>query len=522
MNEPFDQELSRALKDGVGGPAAGLEFTPAMQRRVLERIRAEAAAPQPVRTAPVIPRPLVWTAVAAAAFALALRLPLGGGMGGTAGKESAPISGSSTGASPQMNKPPAAPAVPAVPAPAPAAAAETAKAAASYDTAPAGAAAVAADAARTPSQTPAPQPAKTEQPAEEKGVTGFAMPGQPAADAPVTQSPGAGAAMARAGQPEAMTLAPESHALGAQSTAKSMAAPAETLRLAAAGNQTLELTQSELRSRDAAGAVRWTLPLERADLIAVAPDGRAAVGAGPKVCVVSAAGAVERIVEAAHGVGGLAWSAGGNLAVAGPEGVTVWQEGRPLYQVATAGALQVAFAPDGALAVLSRDSAGPRLALFGPDGARLMEASPALAGYSLAFTSDGTLAVANGQAFDRAGKAVWQAPMPRAAGAVAVGSLIVAWDSSTAAGLKGPGGTEAWRLSWPGGGGIVRAVADPAGRYVALLGVTDAGGQILVLDVGGNAVLTEKLPAPPIDVAFTGSGLLIAGQGGVTARALPK
>lgn len=82
MTEPFDAELSRAVKESAAKSLQGFEFTPEMRAKVLARIQAEESeeppkpAVQPVRRlhpAPLL-RPLSWAALAAAAVLIAVNM----------------------------------------------------------------------------------------------------------------------------------------------------------------------------------------------------------------------------------------------------------------------------------------------------------------------------------------------------------------------------------------------------------------------------------------------------------------
>lgn len=496
MNEPFDVEISRALKESAVKSLEGWEFTPALRTRVMDQIRAEAAAdaapasppsrrPDLVRMA----RPLALVAAAAAAVMLVVNFGLPG-----VSKKEAPATMETA-----MSAAPTAPPMP-------------------------------SNEATTTQDTKA-APAS----APEKAGAGqsFGSP-SPKAVAPVEAQRAQLAleltvpADARTDAPQAL-MAPGKSRSADPSSSFTVMATSNIGGGVSGGGAVVTLTPFSVKAVDAANATVWERPLadlNRQSVVAASADGRAAVAnGGDLLYLVNNRGDLDKTVHTGAVVEELQWSNDGRVAAAEGAKVVVYggATGDVQFTVTTHPGSQVAFASDGMLAVFESPDFR-HLELYDAKGRAVFRARPAVDGRGLVFAGDGQILVAGGQAYDRAGNSLWQLPL-RTLGVSALGAdRIVAWDARTVMTVNARDGRQLlWRADWKGSGlGISKVVSAPDGSFVVIVARVDDGAVLWVVSADGRQLLTEKLGQMPIDLGVAGRQVVLILPGSVEYRAVPQ
>ncbi|HWI52785.1 MAG TPA: hypothetical protein VNT01_11665 [Symbiobacteriaceae bacterium] len=505
MNEPFDVEISRALKESAARSLEGWEFTPAMRAKVMDRIRTEAADDTALASPPArrfdaarVIRPLAWVAVAAAAMVIAINTDLAG-FGGSR-KE--------TASAPQVASKSAAPA----PAPAAPPTPETVTAAQTKD-GPVPAASSEQPAATAKSMAP-------ESGARSADSTVAALTVGRSLAFELTL-PG-GEAQAEVAQ--ALVAPPGANGKLAFTTM----APTNIAGAVSGNGSILTLTPFGVKAVDFEMVTVWERPLadlSHQSLLAVAPDGRAAVAnGGDLLYLVNERGELDQTIKAGGAISQVLWSNDGRMAAAVGPKVVVYSAGTSKPQF-TADAGEAAFAPDGVLAVYGGRSDDARLlTLIDPKGAVIARAQPAVAGRGLAVTGGGQVIVAGGQAYDRAGNALWQLPLKTDGIAPAGSDRLVAWDAHTVMLAGSSDGLPVWKANWNGAGpGIARVVPSPDGRFVAIVAPQADGTAVLwIVGSDGRQILTEKLAQMPVDLSVAGNQVVLILPDTVQYRSLPE
>lgn len=443
MTDVFDEELRRAIKAGMQEEFKGLEFTPEMQRRVMERIRAEGAgtgsSPRSSRGPAVgrLLRPLAWTAAAAAALLVAIntgldgfqmtRQPPGGDLASTRAERAAPAQAPGAGEARMMQD-------------SGRAAEQQAAPGAMNQPMVAEADGIAKQASGVPEpQTVLVPPAEEAEPAEPEDQAELPADSVPAPepDAPVGGDE-------EAASPEvAIAMLPEGEAAGLEHQGFLVSLPVPAVP-----------------KTSAAGMMLMAAPVE-GDVEAPAPDGRRVERVDQSVRLVDASGAVlwERSLAGPEGPGQLAVSPSGRIAVS---------FGGELYIL---------------------DSRGETEQLL-----HLPEVP-----MEVAWAGDGLLAVADfsGVTVYRDGAALWSAPL-LGEGMAPFGDLLLVWSGDQMAALDLPEGREVWRaVPEQPGAHFERVVVSPDGRLAALLAQLDGSWVLWVADAQGQVLLTEALPEEP-------------------------
>lgn len=521
MSESYDVELSRALKESAAKELDGWEFSPAMRAQVLERIRAEEAgqpspaapAPRRFNPAPVL-RPLAWVAVAAAAVLVVVNV--GVPKFGMSTKQEA-----STTSAPS---PAVAPSTPPTDGQGVASTANTKDA--PGPVAPAGSEGQAKKtASNEPAQPPAPDQKALAQGPAQPDQTAMKFATATAVHPVVTlEMP-----MSLASAPEATGPAGALEGPKGKGVMGIAAAPPQNVAMAS-GAQLVTVTTVGVQQLNADGSPAWMQPvpdLNPLGTVAVAADGRVAVSNGGNgLTILDHTGASLRTIAATAAVSHLAWSADGRLASVEGSLVFVYDTatGKPAFFVDAGINPALAFLPDGALATYGDLPNDPDLlAVTDRKGAILLEARPTTGGHGLAVTDGGKVLVAGGQAYDRAGQPLWTVPLVPA-GLASLGSdKVVAWNAHTVLVLDGRDGHTVLEASWKGAGrGVQKVVPSADGKHVAILAQTDEGPVVWVLNTAGAVTYTEKLASTPVDLALTGSHLVIMLEDSVLMRELPQ
>lgn len=502
MTEPFDAELSRAVKESAAKSLQGFEFTPEMRAKVLARIQAEESeeppkpAVQPVRRlhpAPLL-RPLSWAALAAAAVLIAVNM---GNFGfSQASKQSAPMGQASAAQSAAANE------------------RKTASAASEKPVAT----------LQAPVESLPPAGAKAT--AEVQGAVASGMDASTAAADSHTSTASASVAAAqipKAGTPVLSLRVPagdggEVAALGGprgKATSGGImgiaAAPPAKVSLKAAPGLAVEVSEGGVRGLGQGGEQLWDQRLEGVQLdsaLAVAPDGRSAVTAGSRVYQLGKDGRAIKL-ELPHPATGLAWAPDGRLAIASDTVVGIYRDGALVYTVKAWKDPDIAFTTDGKLAVWSR--ADRAVFLYDAGGALITRTSVEPEGQGIA-AADGGVLVAGGQALSSDGRLLWRAPMQTEGATSLPGAgIVVAWDSLTVLALQARDGQEVWKASLEGGQdeSLRKVVTAPDGNYVAVLGQTSHGGAVWVISRTGELVRAQRIEEMPLDAAFVDGGLVV-------------
>jgi hypothetical protein len=531
VNEPFDVEISRALKKETAESLQGWEFTPAMQAKVMQRIRAEATSDDDAADAPSASparqrnwaeraRPLSWVAAAAAAVVLAVNINWSGfGMGGSALKESA-----------------ATPDVPSLEA-------------ATSSPANANAQVVAPASAQVTDTTPKPdaQPAtgdtsgsgtqanagiaSIQAPTQRSREMAFALP----APAARQESLADGVATLAAPPSAKMAITPEQVTDPADGTGPEVgiaftAAAVENVSGAVTNaGSVFTLTNYGLTFTSADMATVQEISLEGlsgASVVTVAADGNAAVvGAEGRVYLIGADNQLKRTIAGEAAIERVGWSNNGLLAVADGKRVVVYaaDTGEAKFEIAASPGAEVAFAPDGTLAVYVKDQAGaPLLTLTDAKGSEIARQQPAEAGSGLEIAAGGKVIVAGGHAYDAAGNSLWAMPLTPV-GVTALGSdRVVGWNDQTVLTVGAADGVKVWQANWEGTGRITRVVPAPDGSLMTILAETDDGPVLWVVEAGGKVRLTERLEQMPVELGLVGNQVVMILPTAVQYRAIPE
>lgn len=503
MSDRFDAELKRSLKDSTARSLEGWEFTPSMRQAVLKRIEEEEEPSAPVRRSrPVLTRPFMWMAAAAAAFVVAFNmLQLDLGFGGMARESEAPRSGQAAKT--------AAPA---------ALTQESGASTESTNTAQGG-----------NGEKRAGDIASTAAPAESAGVMNAATmdQGESAADVSMAGSVAASPARIHLVVPEGklveaptLTMA----APGGGEKAGIMAVGPEALSMARTGGNAAVRTRESLQLVDADGAIIWEKPLTGRPGPVVTQSGKIATSAGNDLYLFDTEGRQELKLTLPAGPEGIDLSPDGRVAVlVGDTGLqtnlhlVVYQQGKVQFRVSDLGAGFAAFGPDGSLAVTGKGS----LQLFGRDGARLWKASLPGSGLGIAFAGGGEVIVAGGQAFHRSGQPLWEVPIhPQDLFTLGPDGPVVLRDSKRLMLVRPADGAEIWTAEHSGRQ-ILGVASSDGGDQVAVLASVDEGAVVWVLNQSGGLRYAEKLRSQPLGVAVEGDILLLLTEHGVESRALP-
>ncbi|HYF94132.1 MAG TPA: hypothetical protein VD969_18095 [Symbiobacteriaceae bacterium] len=509
MNEPYDVEISRALKDSAAKSLEGWEFTPAMRARVMERIRTEAAGTAVPDSPPSrrfnsarVVRPLAWVAVAAAAMVIVVKTDL-----------------TSLGGSRKASESKAAPAATSAPAPAPAPAMPVESAGPSAEAQPDNAV------FSTTNLKSAPQ-----QPATGMGVgtaVPTAAPQQRMLTFELTVPPTD--PQKREEVAHALTAPPERRM--APKMALTVSATSNVSGAFPGTGSVLTLTPFGVKAVDASNATVWERPLadlSQHSIVAGDMAGNAAVAnGGDLLYLIDRNGELDRTLHASGSIGQLAWSDDGRVAAVEGAKVMVYQAeaGKPLFAVDAAAGSQIDFAPDGLLAVYSQPSPDSRmLTLVDAAGTVVAKAQPAVAGNGLAVTNDSAVVVAGGQAYDRTGKPLWQLPL-QTEGLAALGAeQIVAWNAATVMLVSAGNGREyVWKAEWKGdGAGVSRVVPSPDGRFVVIMAPVEDGAVLWAVSADGRQMMTEKLGEAPVDIGVLGNQIALILPNTVEYRTVPE
>ncbi|HYF76710.1 MAG TPA: hypothetical protein VD973_06250 [Symbiobacteriaceae bacterium] len=541
MNEPFDVEISRALKKDTAESLQGWEFTPAMQAKVMQRIRAEAASDSAADEPPAPParrrnlvdwaRPLSLVAAAAAAVVLAVNTNWSGGFGASS-KESAMTTDSAPPAEMARTVPsgdkadnlePTATQQILVPPVTPAA----------VDNSGSGAAANAVVVGSQPSN-------------EQSRSLAFALPMPAPAhqDAALTDTfraltaPGS-AKMAGASEPP-QTVEPTKPTDPTEPTPPADGGEVEFTMVATAAVENVSgavahdgavftLTTTGLNYTSADMAIAREISLEGLDVVStvtVAPDGKTAVSGGGSLYVVSAEGELHCTVHTEGVIERVAWSQDGRLAVADGKRVVVYfaETGEAQFEVTTGSVPELAFTPSGYLAIYARRPDGAQeLVLMDAKGTEVArQVQPAEAGSGLTVAAGGSIVVAGGQAYSATWSPIWELPM-KTTGVTALGAEgVVGWNDQTVLNANVTDGKPAWEANWEGTGRITRVVASPDGKLMAILAETEEGPVLWVVEAGGKVRLTERLEQVPVEIGLSGDQVVMILPTAVQYRAIPE
>jgi outer membrane protein assembly factor BamB len=537
VNEPFDVEISRALKKDTAESLQGWEFTPAMQAKVMQRIRAEAASDSAADEPPAPParrrnlvdwaRPLSLVAAAAAALVLAVNVNWSGGFGASS-RESAATTDSAPPAEMAKTVPSGDKAdnlelkttqqgvVPPVTPPA-------------IDNSSNGAAANAVAIGSRPSN-------------ERAESLAFALPIPAPAhqDAALTDTfraltapPGLGK-MAGATDPtptvEPTDPTPPADGGELEFNMATIAAVENVSGAVAEGGAVFTLTTTGLNYTSADMATVRDVSLEElgfGSTVAVAADGKAAVvGTGNRVYLIDTDGTLMRTIARSEAIERVRWSTDGRLAVAEGKRIVVYRadSGEAQFEVATGGPAEIAFTPSGYLAVFARRPDGaPELALMdakGTEVARLVQ--PAEAGSGLTVAAGGRVVVAGGHAYSATWRSIWELPM-KTSGVTALGDeWVVGWNDKTVLNANVTDGKPVWEANWDGTGRITRVVASSGGKLMAILAETEEGPVLWVVEAGGKVRLTERLEQVPVEIGLSGDQVVMILPTAVQYRAIPE
>lgn len=535
MNEPFDVEISRALKKETAESLQGWEFTPAMQAKVMQRIRAEAASDDSTVDAPPAPpvrrrnlvdwaRPLGLVAAAAAAVVLAVNINWSGlGMGGVASKQNAPTTDSapsaemaravpsSTNGEAVTSSEPKQPDVPQVQG-------------ATVDPAGSGA----------PANTGA---ASFQAPSERSRDVAFALPMPAPVEKQEALADGFTALAAPGTAKMAATPAPEEPADPTDTTVRvepemgiaAIAAVENVSGAVADGGSVFTLTTYGLTFTSADMATVRDLSLEGLDavsIVSVAADGKTAVAGGGSLYLISAEGELKHTLHAEGAIRQVTWSQDGRVAVADGKRVVVYagDTGEAQFEVAAVAEAELAFTPNGYLAVYTASPEGPHGLVLtdakGNEVARINQ--PPESGSGLAVAAGGRVVVAGGHAYSATWDSLWALPMTTT-GVTALGAeLVVGWDDKSVLNVNVADGSPVWKANWEGTGRITRVVSSPDGQLLAILAETEESPVLWVVESGGNVRLTERLEQTPVEIGLAGNQVVMILPTAVQYRAIPE
>jgi hypothetical protein len=298
---------------------------------------------------------------------------------------------------------------------------------------------------------------------------------------------------------------------------------------AGADGGVVALSHSTVENQAPDGATLWSRPVEQTGApanMAVAPNGYVALASGSRLQILNSRGEQERLLSGTAPIDRLQWSADGW--VASREGTQVFVYGpagdKPEFSVEAGTGADMAFGPDGTLAVYGdRPDAPGHLMLTDRKGTVLMEARTGTGGHGVVWSGDGSAVVAAGHGYNRAGKELWQLPIVTDGVAALGPSLIIAWDARTVLVVDAVDGHAVWQAVWNGpGNGIRRVVAAPDGKHLAVSAAVDGSGAVWVLDAAGSVVFTDRTGEQPVDLALSGSHLVLMLPDSVSVRQLPE
>lgn len=453
MNEPFDADLRRAIKEDRA--LRSLEFTPAMRQNVLNRIRAEEsgaiATARPGHFGPSRSRPSRFLAPASVLAAAAVLLFA------ITSFDFSLITRSMGSGSPKT--------------------AEVAQ--------------------------------------DSPGAMMAAPESMPAPAAPADRTVGAlvDASGARSlSLPQAEALKPddrEVYGVGGDMGSAALL-PAGTDRVVVLNDQSIALLKAD-------GSESWKTPLQGIGVtsqVAVSADGSNAVSLESGIQLVSPSGEPVQLISLANPPDRIAFSSDNRLAVAVDGAVSIYQNGMVQFTVTAARQPDLAFSTDGTLAVMAHDAATltSSLTLLDRAGNSIGQAQIPQAGRGLTFNGMGNVIVAGGAAFDRAGSPLWRAPFQAEGAQPLPGSdLVLLWAPGLLTAVQSQDGMPLWAVRWRHQPDTpTRTAVSADGRLIALAASLDSGEQALWLLSGTGAELQAlRLNGLPINLAFTSERLLL-------------
>jgi len=465
MSEQLDRDLSRAIKQEIGHEMQGFEFSAAMKANVMKQIRAGQSGlvvpfERPTaRRKFVLPRPLIWTAVAVAAFAFAFNLNMGlkdSLMGAT---EEAPGMTGLRAAHPAAPEPP----MPALALEAaPAEAVEQKGLSSDMVLAPTRMIELKGAANRTPAPAAVPSPS-------------FAVQSWNLHVAPIDQ---------------------------------------DLMVVASDGIRRLDPTHNLVWQYNPGGITpQSTLDVNTA--------GVSALSAGDKVHLISPNGVLERTLVAPTSVTHVAWGADNRIAVTSGAWLTVFQGDRVEYRVDVAPGTNASFLRSGSLVVFSDQLNRRSLAVYDTSGNRTFQLDLPEAGKGLAIMDGGQMILAGGVAVDLTGQVLWkQTFQPSGVTAAPNSELIVAWSEDSVTAVR-PDGHEVWRARLVGSLMRQAKISDDGSRVVVVATAgAESGAEIFVLAMTGEVLLSERAATVPVDATVTGNRLFLLHRQGQQEFAL--
>lgn len=503
MNDEIDRELGRAIKEASAKELQGWEFTPAMRRAVHQRLAEQAipvAEAKPTRSPrPGLIRGVAWVAVSAAALAIAFNLRGSFGPFSAADKQESHPSEIAALTEEKAADPP------------------KAKTGAPPNTEPVASNLLMTNQGAGPKTDVHPDPPPVPPPAEIRstdvespGDQGTPPPEPGKADARMTLTVKEVAlhqpAAVERGNPK------QEHGFGIMTVPATpevfdllpptVSAPARAV--ASAGLVVYDEAGNIVREEPVAGNAAESP-------VAVAADGRVAVGTRKEVHLFDASGKAVQSLSLPSEVGTMAWSADGRLAVADQSGVAIYRGGQQQARLNDQPHARLCYTADGGLAVLSESAAGRNLRLFAPDGSPLASVPVTGAGQGLA--AAGEVVVVGGQAFHPDGRLAWEAPL-EPVGVVALGpdGPVAAWDGSQVVLLEPAAGHGLWKAEYTAGQ-ILKVVPSTDGQFLAILGSGGEGGAAWVLDTAGEERFAISFQSLPVDLEVANGSLLVVADG---------
>lgn len=502
MSDPIDREISQAIKAASDRSLAGWTFTPEMRKAVLDQIAAEPAQPAaqtPLRPRRNLVRPLSWFAAAAAVLLVSFNLVPKMMNNNNPSADMAALKSGTTASAPESP------------------ADRQRSAAAENASAEATALALSAEPAEPDSSSDepisalaAPAPAPGGGTPEDHGEVQMM----------VAQAGPRGSRIALVAPPaDAGDEVGEAPANGTPITL--MAAPTNLSVSSLPEGDYVVLTGTAVRVFDQEGALVTENALTNSPgLLATAPDGRIAVADGARVQTYGSNGQPAGSLELDAPPHAIALGPGERLAVAGESGTDLFTGSRFVARIDSVQAAALAFAGDGVLALLAQDGAGRSLRLYADDGT-LLAAQPVPGdGQGLAFTADGQQIVAGSQVFDRSGQLLWEVPFPPVqAAAFGSGDALLVWSHQVVSLFHAQDGSAIWSADYPDGT-ILQAAGSAAGDRVAVVGESEIGASVWVLDETGAQRYAERLDRAPVGLAIAENNLILLTSSGVDVRTL--
>lgn len=494
MNEQFDHDLREAMQQGPGGSLKGLEFTPAMRQRVLDRIRTEGTGTvaHPSRTMRTVPRPLLWAAAAAAALVIGIRLDWVQGFMGfqnSASKSAPPMMAGAAQQAQGTKAESTAASAPAMPAPAP---------------------------GGVPTQDQS--PARSSSAQSQSGSAGGSTAMQSSAPASAAPALPVVSLTLPSAQGEAAPKMP-----AAPATTSALKAEANWVGVTGAGSRSLLVGQGNVAANDAAGLRLWQTDVagvSSASPAALAEDGRSAVGGSDSLYLLTPAGQVERRVGVTGLVTALSFGPDGRLAVVSGTRLSLYRNGELRTLTEGLAAAEVQVRPDNAIALLATVNGRRTLRLWDAQGSPVFESAVEGSGGGLAVTSAGLL-VAGGTVYDAHGTPLRRLPMEPVGTAAPEGTpFVFLWTADQVMAVNPADGDPLWRARWEAGGsGIRQVVAGREAGPVVVTGAAEQGGALFVLaGLTGEVRLRERLVSPPAGAAVLRGQLLLTVDGALVQR----